>query len=1303
MRRVLLHTLLMVLLITAVMIAFLSMTQLARSETALDVPEATLQALAYLNPIDDEFFSVEGEIGRAVPRRIVYSPEAELFAVVDAYNTLLLMDATTYATRFTLEPYPNEDGGYNIIDMRFSHDGRYLAFLTDKNVELWDTQTGTRAASLINPSIPKRLLGPLAFSSNDEILIFYGEYAAPPSIRQSENDSVFYPWVWHLGAARGETPSTLPGGVESQLMFDYGLGFALTPQDSILAVLPSRLVVLDALTLESQYEIPTVTYADDALTVYTSTDGQRVYVRAGQSGDLMRVDTDTQTIITFPSAARSSTRPTEQQIVGARLVSRGALFNLLHGNISTDRTRELRLVDFVQPLDPSRGSTLALLHITTTEGYRYFTLSSGNYVSQMTVSPDGQTLLTREQRSSDERIAVYDIESGRERDVLTPSLRSRNTYSRAQQNRVLAFDESGATFLSDFQRFDTETVDLLAEDLRYSFSFDRFYFGRDPGTMVTISGSEWRVWEIATNSVLRREVLAQDATTIHGISPDAHRIAYWNNGGALVQDFDTDTVYSIPYPVFTPFGLARSSSTLNPSWTRMVTVYGDHPTGMYAPGGAIALTEPGDSEPKWLIAGDDLPPVISQVGWVDDDTVYVSGGAPQEQINERVFGVDYAPSGLPVCIEQRYPEQRETFLRLWERRLYFIPMDDLNRLALDLCAASDLSGDQVVATLAVTPTATATPNPYATLAPNTTPITAGQPPPCLFDLYTNPDERDEYIRLWQELSAAVPPEAQNELIAVICERVGSIRVSVTAEGDGSSALITQVMWIDAETGVRSIGSLPATSPPTSFNPTDLILSIYRTVTERQPSAALMTADRSLLAVSNLPGELTIYRLNFDHTRAGIPGTATALAARTAQNLIYPAVTEGVSILSTATPYVIGTARPTLTITPSQTVFPLPSDNYQAGLQDMCTNTLYTRTDLPPDYAASGRIYGTFGDTGIWGIEPEDGSRAPDEDAPLCGYGLNCQFSPDRAWILAQTYELVYVTRPDNSDQRVLWDLRTPNPPTPFPQNLHWAAPNMLEWNDLIEVGATPTIIPVIVRDVLNVYPDPALLPSSFSIRVNEIPAQVVSQQPGGLWVVLETTYGTGTGYGYRYFLHRLGTDEIIQFAQHSEYTASFRWVGYGARLYYRFNTPNPQEPEYEVLIPTGDTRSARVETVGAISPDGTRTARIFSTTSREQLIIQEIETGISFVYCLPNVHGSHSPLWSPDGRYVTWIGELVGDEEEHLFVLDTQTGSVVDLVRGIYSLITWGQEPGSYGSGAVMTPAPERDGFPTPTPPGGGA
>lgn len=60
-------------------------------------------------------FEIESEIGRALPRKIVYDPVNERFAVVDAYNRLLLVDAETYETEHILY----ERGQYN--DLAFSN------------------------------------------------------------------------------------------------------------------------------------------------------------------------------------------------------------------------------------------------------------------------------------------------------------------------------------------------------------------------------------------------------------------------------------------------------------------------------------------------------------------------------------------------------------------------------------------------------------------------------------------------------------------------------------------------------------------------------------------------------------------------------------------------------------------------------------------------------------------------------------------------------------------------------------------------------------------------------------------------------------------------------------------------------------------------------------------------------------------------------------------------------------------------------------------------------------------------------
>src|SRR6185436_9226394 len=66
-------------------------------------------------------FRIEGEIGRALPRKMVYDVHNERIAVVDAYGRLLLINALDYSTLYVL----HEQGDYG--DIAFSHDGRWLA------------------------------------------------------------------------------------------------------------------------------------------------------------------------------------------------------------------------------------------------------------------------------------------------------------------------------------------------------------------------------------------------------------------------------------------------------------------------------------------------------------------------------------------------------------------------------------------------------------------------------------------------------------------------------------------------------------------------------------------------------------------------------------------------------------------------------------------------------------------------------------------------------------------------------------------------------------------------------------------------------------------------------------------------------------------------------------------------------------------------------------------------------------------------------------------------------------------------
>src|SRR5262249_30512058 len=129
------------------------------------------------------------------------------------------------------------------------------------------------------------------FSSNDEILIFYGIYPAPRELRITETDSITYPWVWSLPTARKEAKSSLPNGLEAIQMVDYPNGFVLSPDDKIVAALPARLRVLDAFTLKPEYEIPTTRYEQDPLTVWFSLRDNSVYVRPVTTDTLLQVDT----------------------------------------------------------------------------------------------------------------------------------------------------------------------------------------------------------------------------------------------------------------------------------------------------------------------------------------------------------------------------------------------------------------------------------------------------------------------------------------------------------------------------------------------------------------------------------------------------------------------------------------------------------------------------------------------------------------------------------------------------------------------------------------------------------------------------------------------------------------------------------------------------------------------------------------------------------------------------------------------------------------------------------------------------
>ncbi|HEX2622059.1 MAG TPA: hypothetical protein VHL11_18005, partial [Phototrophicaceae bacterium] len=191
------------LLLSILIMALMSGLALSQSSTSGSNPETTAEVEAKPGTA----FKIEGEIGRALPRKMVYDPVQERMAVVDAYNRLLLINALDYSTQAVL----HESGEYS--DIAFSHDGHWLVVSYGITMELWDAETGTLVANLDDLGRARQLVGPMVYSSDDQMLIFYGIYPAPRALRVTETDSIIYPWVWNLKAARQEAPSTLPGGV----------------------------------------------------------------------------------------------------------------------------------------------------------------------------------------------------------------------------------------------------------------------------------------------------------------------------------------------------------------------------------------------------------------------------------------------------------------------------------------------------------------------------------------------------------------------------------------------------------------------------------------------------------------------------------------------------------------------------------------------------------------------------------------------------------------------------------------------------------------------------------------------------------------------------------------------------------------------------------------------------------------------------------------------------------------------------------------------------------------------------------
>lgn len=1253
----------------------------------------TPEATATLEPA----FRLVSSIGKVVPRKALYNPQYERLLLLDAYNRLVMTDALTYAEIAVLhENTP-------IVDIQFSHDGTLLSVLTDRAVELWDVQTNTVLARLTELNSPFALYGPLTFSRDDSLLMFSGLYPTPRNLRREETDRSIYPWVWDIAAARGLREASLPNRAEAAQLFDYIAGAALAPGNLLIGALPGRVMVMDGTSLRQLYDIPIQRYARDPFNFYNSQLDGRVYLGDGANSAMVVIDPASQSAIDLPLGMNlTAEQRASLDAVGALGMkqvgpARSNLWNPIHarllgqgyrnsGSFYVSTTLTLYLLDLVLP--PSGGDVSNALIAIEDHSRGTFTLRLVYAdAQQMLISPDGESLLVREY--NEDIVTRYELDSGNITLNFTPALRL-NRYSRTSKNRVLAYDTSGDVIVTDFQRISADGAQIITQDLAYSRSYDRFYFAPDNRTVITMAGSEWRQWDVTTTEVLRREVITSNGSLV-ATAASGTRLLYEvrqnQRTGMEVVDLTGGGVVrqTIAFDNITGHGIDRVIP--NRDWTAFLVVYSVNGYGPYAPGNQIAMYKMGEGK-KWLIAGDDLPTASGRnYVWVDNETIGIIGSSERGDIPPRVYGVQYAPSGLPACLVERFPDADIVLAELWDFLVWKHRHDYLDRLTETICAAPPTSLAEAAATLQ--PTAT----PFVITA---TPIASGDLPACFAAVFGQ-TEADLYLDRWRTLTDGLTAAQTEELAVRLCEGIRS------GGGYGSIRPPQFVMLIDAETGVRAAG---AYEPPlVVVSPLDPLYQRFRRTYDRDMGTAVLSDDRRYIAASSMPGELVVYELILPYERLVVQVTETAQAAYNAANQIVG--------MPTATPTynLIGTARPTLTPTITPTFLPDPQEPAYAELmrREYRPSALWAANNPPPGWDAAGRILAPLQGDIIWAIEPEDGTRYEAPEAPRCNTGLTCTFSPDREWVLVDSYDITSIMRPDGSAERILYDQRTPMPDNRRPNSLRWANGDTLEWNrreEYIDQNGVTRFGEVLRRDVLNVFPDPNPVPLE-GHTINGRRIEELDVQPAGEWAVAITSYNTGLGTGYRYYLYNLRSGEYRLFARNHNSSINTFWHPQGDRLFWTRGISTSRTDYFQMAAPdwTPQALGSNMPLSGTWSPDGSQVASTASNNAGQYLIIWNVAEGIYNTYHIPETDRSSSLsnlMWSPDSRYLAFQTSLPRDRGQnvgaHTLVVQLSTGEVVDLTTGALPMVAWVREPGTYDEERRVTPTPTATYTPSPTP-----
>ncbi len=1242
------------------------------------------------------------QLGKPRPRGIAYDPNADRFAWVDPLGQLQLVDAATYETQFTLY----ETGFYNAY--QFSHNGQYLALAIDLRVEIWETATG-ELLTQIEPDGALRVEGPLYWSPDDTLLSFNTQVRAPRELRRSENDTTNLPWVWDVASALRIRRSVLPGA-RAIPFFDYRNGFVYGANNKAVVGLPERLQILDITPdgVNVIGEIPANRFEPDPVTVWTSWQDSHMYIRPDEgSSSIVQLDTETGNLLYLPIGfdrdARSLASLRDLQLspqtrtIGAVTQTRyvpvlGALLGENYRDQFAYHPLTVTLVDVLESATPTalgdNGFALLLhIHDETRGTGRMELITQPWDGNQWALSPLGDELLIR-RSSGTGRIERYSLEAG---DLLSTYLPALPDFD---GSRLLAFDGTGEIILSDFQRFDAATGEVLLQDLEYNGGYERFWFNEDSQTIITLSGDRWWEWDIASGNVIRRETFQPFGEPLDNTADGERFLSRIDETTFEVYEIGQEERTRIRVRSFPQMTLEQILPS--PDWEHYLAIYDSNSFGQHGSGGEI-LVYSVTGEILLHAAGDDLPPTISRAyGWVDEETIFISAGVGTSNSPERVYGVDYAESGIPACLVEAFPQTYSRWILVWERFNDRLSPDRLHRLSQDVCALLPAAAAEVESFLF--PTATPTRLPVTA-----TPSVIAGVPACLTNRF--PSEAQEYAAIWRELTEGLTEEEIAELEVLTCENLTGASApeqEVVVEEEGSNRV---VMTIHIHTGVREVGpTVPQRERPTPPN-LDLVREAFRLQFGRTPTGTL-SPDQQLFAGFTQLNHIAVYRLLTPYEALAANATATMQVQQAQEE-----DARSVSLRATATESFsfLGTPRPTLTPTVTPTVPPLPqatADLPQQGeIEYVCPYTQrFTVDDPPPDFAPEGRIFSRFSarpaPRGTWILQPESGDLVLDDTSTPCA---DCDLSYNREWAAYQDGNDVYVLRPDGSD------LRRVEYPFEYPysgiRNYRWLAPDTLEFSYQVyrpEERERPFTVRQLYDPNTNAYGEPFISPQP--VTINQLQTIEQAAQPGlsNRYIILRTDYNTGQGIGTRYYLYDRQTERAEHIASLDRDLLTLEWHPFGDVLYYRFPV---DETWYAFDASTGEHRVLEVYENGLWSLDGRSRARRISLAGEERedridageplpfLEIWDRETGLLRRYCFPAPEFERAgywdtnlpePLaWSPDDRYLVFQMIVPWDEvfpaaPQRTYLLDVVTGSVTEITAEAVDLRAWVRDEGGY-------------------------